>query len=91
MAIMNRVAHWRPPYRHERVRPPRRHPPSVIDTDIFGGQLTEAERAQLRDAVPLGRLGVADDVAGVCLFLASSLAAYVIGAVIDVNGGSLIH
>ncbi len=65
--------------------------PGVIDTDIFGGQLTEAERAQLRDAVPLGRLGAADDVAGVCLFLASSLSAYVTGAVIDVNGGSLIH
>ena len=65
--------------------------PGVIDTDIFGGQLTEAERAQLRDAVPLGRLGTADDVAGVCLFLASRLSAYVTGAVIDVNGGSLIH
>ncbi len=65
--------------------------PGVIDTDIFGGQMTEAERAQLRDAVPLGRLGTADDVAGVCLFLASPLAAYVTGAVIDVNGGSLIH
>ena len=65
--------------------------PGVIDTDIFGGQMTEAERAQLRDAVPLGRLGTADDVAGICLFLASPLSAYVTGAVIDVNGGSLIH
>ena len=65
--------------------------PSVIDTDTFGGRMTEAERAQLRDAVPLGRLGAADDVAGVCLFLVSSLSAYVTGAVIDVNGGSLIH
>ncbi len=65
--------------------------PGVIDTDIFGGQMTEAERAQLRDAVPLGRLGTADDVAGICLFLASPLSAYVTGALIDVNGGSLIH
>ncbi len=65
--------------------------PGVIDTDIFGGQMTEAERAQLRDAVPLGRLGTADDVAGICLFLASPLSAYVTGAVIDVNCGSLIH
>ncbi len=65
--------------------------PGVVDTDIFGGELTEAERAQLRDAVPLGRLGTADDVAGICLFLASPLSAYVTGAVIDVNGGSLIH
>lgn len=65
--------------------------PGVIDTDIFGGQLTEAERDEIRRGVPLGRLGRADEVAGVCLFLASSLSAYVTGAVIDVNGGSLIH
>ena len=36
-------------------------------------------------------LGTADDVAGVYLFLASDLSAYVTGAVIDVNGGMLIH
>jgi len=65
--------------------------PSVIDTDIFGGRMPAADREQLRRSVPLGRLGRADDVAGVCLFLASSLAAYVTGTVIDVNGGSLIH
>ncbi len=36
-------------------------------------------------------LGVADDVAGFRRFLASSLSAYVTGAVIDLNGGWLIH
>ena len=33
----------------------------------------------------------AEDVAGAYLFLASDLSAYVTGAVIDVNGGMLIH
>ena len=37
--------------------------------------------------VPLGRMGTPDDVAGVCLFLASPLAAYVSGANILVHGG----
>ncbi len=37
--------------------------------------------------VPLGRMGTPRDVAGVCLFLASPLAAYVSGANILVHGG----
>ena len=65
--------------------------PSMIDTDIFQGQLSEARREEVRRSIPLGRLGRAGDVAGVCLFLASDLSCYVTGAVIDVNGGSHIH
>ncbi|MFQ5953996.1 MAG: SDR family NAD(P)-dependent oxidoreductase [Kiloniellales bacterium] len=65
--------------------------PGMIDTDIFHGQLTPERREAARQGVPMGRLGRAEDVAGVCLFLASELASYVTGAVIDVNGGSLIH
>ncbi|MGZ4798584.1 MAG: SDR family oxidoreductase [Acidimicrobiia bacterium] len=37
--------------------------------------------------VPLGRMGTPADIAGVCLFLASPLAAYVSGANILVHGG----
>jgi NAD(P)-dependent dehydrogenase (short-subunit alcohol dehydrogenase family) len=65
--------------------------PSMIDTDIFQGQLSEERREQVRQSIPMGRLGQARDVAGVCLFLASDLSSYVTGAVIDVNGGSHIH
>ena len=65
--------------------------PSMIDTDIFQGQLSEARREEVRRSIPMGRLGRASDVAGVCLFLASDLSSYVTGAVIDVNGGSHIH
>ena len=38
-------------------------------------------------AVPLGRIGTGEDVAGACLFLCSDYASYITGACIDVNGG----
>jgi NAD(P)-dependent dehydrogenase (short-subunit alcohol dehydrogenase family) len=65
--------------------------PSLIDTDITGDALDAAMRAKIVESIPLGRIGRTSDVAGVCTFLASDLAAYVTGAVIDVNGGMLIH
>jgi NAD(P)-dependent dehydrogenase (short-subunit alcohol dehydrogenase family) len=65
--------------------------PGLIQTDITGGKLTDEMRAEIVKGIPLGRLGNAEDVAGIYLFLASDLSAYVTGAVIDVNGGMLIH
>jgi NAD(P)-dependent dehydrogenase (short-subunit alcohol dehydrogenase family) len=43
--------------------------------------------AAVSATVPLGRMGTPHDVAGVCLFLASPLAAYVSGANVLVHGG----
>lgn len=65
--------------------------PGLIQTDITGDRLTEAMKAEIVRGIPLGRLGTPADVAGIFLFLASDLSAYVTGAVIDVNGGMLIH
>jgi NAD(P)-dependent dehydrogenase (short-subunit alcohol dehydrogenase family) len=65
--------------------------PGLIQTDITGGKLTDEMRREILKGIPLNRLGSVDDVAGVYLFLASDLSAYVTGAVIDVNGGMLIH
>ena len=65
--------------------------PGLIQTDITGGKLTDELKARSRKGIPLNRLGVADDVANACLFLASDLSSYITGAVIDVNGGMLIH
>jgi NAD(P)-dependent dehydrogenase (short-subunit alcohol dehydrogenase family) len=48
-------------------------------------------RADILKGIPLNRLGDAEDVANIYLFLASDLSSYVTGAVIDVNGGMLIH
>lgn len=65
--------------------------PGLIQTDITGGKLTPEMRADIIKGIPLNRLGNAEDVAGAYLFLASDLSAYITGAVIDVNGGMLIH
>ncbi len=65
--------------------------PGLIQTDITGGKLTPAMKTEIAATIPLGRLGEADDVARIFLFLASELSGYVTGAVIDVNGGMLIH
>ena len=65
--------------------------PGLIQTDITGGRLTPGMKAEIAGTIPLGRLGEASDVAGAFLFLASDLSAYITGAVIDVNGGMLIH
>jgi NAD(P)-dependent dehydrogenase (short-subunit alcohol dehydrogenase family) len=65
--------------------------PGLIQTDITGDKLTAEMRAEILKGIPLNRLGNAEDVANVYLFLASDLSAYVTGAVIDVNGGMLIH
>ncbi len=65
--------------------------PGLIQTDITGGKLTDEMKQDILKGIPLSRLGNADDVAGIYLFLASDLSAYVTGAVIDVNGGMLIH
>lgn len=65
--------------------------PGLIQTDINAGKIPDAARADILKAIPLGRLGDVADVAGAFLFLASPLSRYVTGAVIDVNGGMLIH
>ena len=65
--------------------------PGLIETDITGGLLTEERKTEINKTIPLGRLGQPEDVADICLFLASDLAAYVTGATIDVNGGMHIH
>ena len=58
---------------------------------ITGGKLTPEMKVDILKGIPLNRLGDAEDVARIYLFLASDLSSYVTGAVIDVNGGMLIH
>lgn len=43
-----------------------------------------------RNSVPLKRMGLPEDVANACLFLASPLAAYIHGVVLPVDGGWLL-
>jgi 3-oxoacyl-[acyl-carrier protein] reductase len=60
--------------------------PGFIDTDMTRDLADDAKKA-LAERIPLGRLGTAQDVAGVVRFLASDAASYVTGQVIHVNGG----
>jgi 3-oxoacyl-[acyl-carrier protein] reductase len=39
--------------------------------------------------IPLGREGTAEDVANLCMFLASDEASYITGQVIRIDGGML--
>lgn len=65
--------------------------PSMVETGMLDGKLSREKFDEIVASVPLQRAGVPSDIAGVCLFLASDLSAYVTGATIDVNGGSHIH
>ena len=64
--------------------------PGVIDNDFTKGRMTRDIKDDIAAKVPLGRLGTSEDVANVCLFLASDLSAYRTGQVLSVNGGLLI-
>jgi 3-oxoacyl-[acyl-carrier protein] reductase len=60
--------------------------PGYIDTDMTK-VLPEDVRAKILAAVPLGRMGKAEDIASAVKFLASEDAAYITGQVLAVNGG----
>jgi NAD(P)-dependent dehydrogenase (short-subunit alcohol dehydrogenase family) len=54
----------------------------------FDEWVPEGERHRIPTWVPLGRFGTADDIAGVALFLASDLSAFVTGTTVHADGGS---
>ena len=65
--------------------------PGVIDTPFHERYSTEAQMKAMIASVPQGRAGVAEDCVGAFLFLASAaLSGYIIGQVIEVNGGQLM-
>jgi len=63
--------------------------PGFIDTDMTRA-LSDNQRQQLLQHIPLGRLGEPADVAHAVCYLASDLAGYVTGETIHVNGGMLM-
>ena len=63
--------------------------PGYIQTDMTA-QLTDKVKEEVLKNIPLGKLGQAEDVAGVCLFLASKSADYITGQTIIVDGGLAI-
>jgi 3-oxoacyl-[acyl-carrier protein] reductase len=62
--------------------------PDFIDTEGARDVIPADRRAALCRAIPLGRMGTAEEVAWTIAFLASDLASFVNGQTIDVDGGT---
>ncbi|HEY0246696.1 MAG TPA: 3-oxoacyl-ACP reductase FabG [Gryllotalpicola sp.] len=60
--------------------------PGFVETDMTA-ELPEAQQAEYRKAIPVGRYGTAAEIAKAVLWIASDDAAYISGAVIPVDGG----
>lgn len=60
--------------------------PGFIQTDMTDA-LSETQVDQLKQQIPLGRMGQVTDIAAAVLYLASDQAGYVTGTTLHVNGG----
>jgi 3-oxoacyl-[acyl-carrier protein] reductase len=63
--------------------------PGFIDTEMVRS-VPEKVMKQMVARTPAGRMGTADEVANVYLFLASDLSSFINGAVVGVDGGLLL-
>ena len=57
-----------------------------IETDMTN-KLPEKIKESIINSIPLGRTGKPEDVANLVVFLASDLASYITGEVINISGG----
>ena len=60
--------------------------PGFIESPMTDA-LAEAQKTQILSTIPSGRLGLGEEVAAACVYLASAEAAYVTGQTLHVNGG----
>jgi len=61
--------------------------PGAVDTPGATGSSSEEVKNQTVAAIPLGRMGLAEDIANAVVFLASEKADYIVGQTIIVDGG----
>ena len=65
--------------------------PGWVATDMSNPVLeTKAGQKMASTVIPLGRVATAEEIAGPILFLASDLANFMTGEIINVNGGSVL-
>ncbi|MGH9795030.1 MAG: SDR family NAD(P)-dependent oxidoreductase [Candidatus Acidiferrales bacterium] len=65
--------------------------PGWVDTDMSAAVLhTKAGWKFATSAIPLGRPATAEEIAGPILFLASELATFMTGEILNVNGGAVL-
>lgn len=65
--------------------------PGRIATPFHDEFTSDEKREEAEQDIPLGREGTAEEVVGSVVFLASSQANYVLGEVVEVNGGLLMN
>lgn len=63
--------------------------PGIITTPFHDRYSTPELRKAMASQVPLGREGTPEEIAGTAVYLASDIASYITGEIIEVNGGLL--
>lgn len=63
--------------------------PGMVGSDRFKAVLEEKFAQKIND-IPFGRLAEPDEVANLCLFLASDQSKYITGQIIGIDGGAII-
>ena len=63
--------------------------PGFIDTAMTA-KLNDDQRSNIIEKIPMGRMGVGDDISSLALFLASNESNYITGQNIHVNGGMFL-
>lgn len=63
--------------------------PGAVDSPLLRANVDSDGYARLSASIPIGRPGRPEEIAAVVCFLASDAASYMVGAVVDVNGGIL--
>ncbi len=68
-------------------------PGGILTEGAITQRTGDSNRASLKEfmaRLPLGKMGIADDIGRVALFLASDLSAYITGSVIVADGGYMV-
>jgi len=64
--------------------------PGWVETEMCESTFSGGGKEEIESTIPLKRVGQPDDIAGAVLYLASPLASYVTGEILNVNGGNVL-
>ena len=64
--------------------------PGWVETDMSRDALQGEDGLKVFDQIPLGRVGTPEELAGPVLFLASDMASFITGEILNVNGGAVL-